>query len=70
MIAQEVQIVFPEAVKTGDDGMMSVDYPALVPVLLDAVKQLKAENDAIRRQMKADNDNLRMEIRALTKEAQ
>ncbi len=69
VIAQEVQAVFPEAVKTGEDGMMSVDYPALVPVLLDAVKQLKAENDAIRRQMKADNDNLRMEIRALTKAA-
>lgn len=69
VIAQEVQSVFPEAVQTGEDGMMSVDYPALVPVLLDAVKQLKTENDAMRRQMKVDNDNLRMEIRALTKEA-
>lgn len=69
VIAQEVQSVFPEAVQTGEDGMMSVDYPSLVPVLFEAVKQLKAENDAIRRQMKADNDNLRMEIRALTKEA-
>lgn len=69
VIAQEIQAVFPEAVKTGDDGMMSVDYPALVPVLLEAVKQLKADNDAMRRLMKAENDNLREEIRALTKEA-
>lgn len=69
VIAQEVQAVFPEAVQTGEDGMLSVDYPALVPVLLEAVKQLKAENDAMRRLMKEENDNLREEIRALTKGA-
>lgn len=72
VMAQEVQSVFPEAVQTGEDGMMRVDYPALVPVLIEAVNLLNTQAKNMRERMEtleADNDNLRMEIRTLTKEA-
>jgi len=48
VIAQEVQKVFPEIVTTGNDGYESVDYAKLTPVLIQAVKELKAENDSLK----------------------
>lgn len=53
VIAQEVEKVYPQAVITGSDGYKKVDYPALVPVLIDAVKELKADNDNLRRDVDA-----------------
>lgn len=41
-IAQEVQEVFPELVKTDADGYLSVDYIGFIPLLVDAVNELKA----------------------------
>ena len=43
VIAQEVQAVLPEAVKKHSDGMLSVAYGNMVGVLIEAVKELKAE---------------------------
>ena len=72
VLAQEVKAVFPEAVRTGEDGMMSVDYPALVPVLIDAVKRLDERTKALEianDNLKAVNENLREEMRARMQEA-
>jgi hypothetical protein len=56
LIAQEVETAFPQAVVTDKDtGMKSVDYPALVPVLIGAVKELKAAND----EQRAEGEKLR-----------
>lgn len=41
-IAQEVQKIFPELVKTDDEGMLSVDYVGLIPHLIEANKSLSA----------------------------
>jgi hypothetical protein len=65
VIAQEVEKVFPEAVQTGADGMKSVNYPALVAPLIQAVKELKADNEALRLQLKAANDNMTQQIEQL-----
>jgi hypothetical protein len=46
LIAQEVQQVVPEAVSVGARGA-GIAYSALVPVLIEAVKELKAEVDAL-----------------------
>lgn len=40
VIAQELREVLPEAVIEGTDGMLSVDYGTLGPVLIEAVKAL------------------------------
>jgi|GEM_PF-6310490 hypothetical protein len=37
-IAQEVEKVIPELVKTDSEGMKSVDYVSVVPVLVEAIK--------------------------------
>lgn len=40
VIAQEVQAAFPDAVAEDDDGILMVDYPALVAALIESVKEL------------------------------
>ena len=40
IMAQEVEQVFTEMVTTGADGYKRVNYDALVPVLIEAVKEL------------------------------
>lgn len=39
VIAQEVEKIFPELVKTDDQGYKAVEYSHLVPVLIEAVKE-------------------------------
>ena len=50
--AQEVQKVLPEAVTTRSDGeYLTVKYEKLVPLLLEAVKELSAEVDQLKSQI-------------------
>lgn len=39
LLAQDVQTVYPELVVEDAEGMLAVDYQALVPVLINAVKE-------------------------------
>jgi hypothetical protein len=41
VLAQDVQQVLPELVRANDDGVLRVDYPKLVAVLIEAVKLLE-----------------------------
>jgi hypothetical protein len=43
LIAQEVQEVVPEVVSTQDGDMLGVSYQSLVPVLIEAIKELSAK---------------------------
>lgn len=47
LIAQDVQAVFPEAVRTNADGYLMVDYAGLVGVLVEAVKELADRVDEL-----------------------
>ena len=47
-IAQELQAILPECVKTESTGVMSVDSSNLTWYLINAVKELKAEVDALK----------------------
>jgi len=51
-IAEEVARILPEIVQMDADGVhaLGLDYSRLVPLLVEAIKQLKAENDAARAQ--------------------
>jgi uncharacterized protein (DUF2345 family) len=53
VVAQEVEKVFPELVMTAPDGTKSVAYMNVIPVLIEAIKELKAENDALERRVGA-----------------
>jgi hypothetical protein len=50
LLAQEVEKVLPQLVKTDEHGMKSVNYNGLIPYLLEAVKTLKAEVEALKKQ--------------------
>jgi hypothetical protein len=47
VIAQEVEAEFPELVVTGPDGYKQVSYTGLVGVLVEAIKELEAQNAAL-----------------------
>ncbi len=48
VIAQELQKEFPEMVNVEESGYLSVDYKQLIPVLIEAVKELKMEIDLLK----------------------
>ena len=48
VIAQDVQAVFPVAVRERGDGTLAVDYEKLVAVAFQAIAELRAEVDALR----------------------
>jgi lipopolysaccharide export system protein LptA len=49
MIAQEVQQVLPEVVTTDDDGYMGIKYTNVIGVLVEAIKELKADFEAYKK---------------------
>jgi hypothetical protein len=48
VIAQEIEKVIPEVVGTREDGMKAVKYDRIIPLLIEAIKELKAEVDALK----------------------
>lgn len=48
VIAQEVQKEFPEMVERRENGYLAVDYIQLVPVMIEAIKELKQELDCLK----------------------
>ncbi|MCF6239719.1 MAG: tail fiber domain-containing protein [Bacteroidales bacterium] len=73
VIAQEVEKVLPELVKTDDDGYKAVTYDKLTAVLIEAVKEqqkqieaLKLENQKLT-QKTSEIDELRAELTELKK---
>ena len=61
VLAQEVQLVFPELVTEGADGILSVNYQGLVPVLINAIneQELKmSEQEAKIAALEAQNEQL------------
>jgi hypothetical protein len=54
VIAQDVEKVLPEAVTTNKTtGYKAVDYPRLVPLLVNAIKEQQTEIDALKQQVDA-----------------
>lgn len=48
LLAQELETVLPNLVFTDDEGRKLVDYTALIPVLIDAVKTLRQEIEELK----------------------
>jgi hypothetical protein len=49
VIAQEIEEVLPELVQTRDNGYKAVKYEKMVAFLIQAVKELKAEIEELKR---------------------
>lgn len=47
-IAQDVDQIIPEVVHRDRDGYLSIDYARMTTVLVEAIKELKAENDLLK----------------------
>jgi hypothetical protein len=61
VIAQEIERIFPQLVQTRDNGYKAVKYEKLVPVLIEAIKELKSEIDIL----KIENADIRNKINKL-----
>ena len=48
VIAQEIEKIIPEVVKTDDEGMKSVAYGNISGLLIEAIKELKAEIEELK----------------------
>lgn len=51
-IAQELEVIFPELVKTNPDGYKSVDYLELIPILTEALKEQSVKVQTLEEQNK------------------
>ncbi|UOR06436.1 tail fiber domain-containing protein [Hymenobacter aerilatus] len=52
LLAQEVEKVYPELVSTDAQGYKAVNYAQLTPVLLEAIRELAAQNEALQAQLR------------------
>jgi len=55
VIAQELQAVLPDCVKTESTGVMTVDSDNLIWYAVNAIKELKAQNDSLKARLDAAN---------------
>ncbi|MFA5200032.1 MAG: tail fiber domain-containing protein, partial [Candidatus Omnitrophota bacterium] len=51
VIAQEIEKVFPEVVKTGSNGEKAVSYTELVPILIEAMKAQEQEIQTLKQEV-------------------
>jgi hypothetical protein len=52
MIAQEVKEVLPEITVEQDSGYLAIRYEKMIPLLVESIKELKAEVDDLKAQLK------------------
>lgn len=64
LIAQEVAEVFPEWVAADDEGYLYVSERGLTAIVVEAVRELRAEKDSEIAQLRIENDAETAELRA------
>jgi hypothetical protein len=60
-IAQDLEKILPEAVRTDADGFKSVGYTTVVPVLVEAVKTQQKQNDVQQKQIDMQQKQIDMQ---------
>ena len=51
VLAQEIQKIHPEVVAERKNGYLGVDYKRLVPLLIQSVKELRSEVEALKKKV-------------------
>lgn len=66
LLAQDLQKVFPELVTTDENGMLSIDYIGLIPVIIEGMKEqnaiIAAQSEKIKELEHSNNNNLTNEL--------
>jgi len=65
LIAQEVEKVLPELVRTDTEGYKSVDYAKLVPVLIEGVKAQQSQIQTLQEQNRRQQEKMDQLLRRL-----
>ena len=52
VVAQEIQEVLPQIVTLRDNGYLAVDYQKIVPLLIEAIKELTVKVEKLENQLK------------------
>ncbi|NBP70711.1 MAG: hypothetical protein EBU52_18480, partial [Cytophagia bacterium] len=65
LIAQEVEKIFPELVKTDEDGFKSVNYIGLVPHLIEAIKELQVKHERLINETQLQKEESKKKIESL-----
>ena len=68
VIAQEIEEVLPELVVTDNEGFKAVKYENITPLLIEAIKELKAEKDAQDKKIEALEAQLKEILEKLDKQ--
>ncbi len=62
-VAQDIQKIFPELV-TDDEGILAVNYMGLIPVLVEALKEITLERDSLKQTLSVvAQNNLQLDQR-------
>ena len=48
LIAQELQAIYPDLVKEGRNGYLTINYLEIIPLLISSIQELKAEVDVLK----------------------
>ena len=57
LIAQEVELIVPEVVRTDDEGLKSIEYQNLVGLLVEAIKDQQKQINDLKLILKNNNLN-------------
>lgn len=52
-VAQELQILFPELVSADNNGYLTIDYVSLIPVIIEALKEVHSEIDNLKSKLES-----------------
>jgi hypothetical protein len=59
LVAQDVEKVLPDLVAQQEDGFKAVDYSQLPLLMIQAIKELKADNDGLRQRLQTQEERIR-----------
>ena len=57
VVAQEIQSILPEAVKTRKDGYLAVDYEKIIPLLIEGIKEQQTTIEDLNARIKKLENN-------------
>jgi len=67
LVAQEVRDVVPEAIEENENGYLMVNNDPIIWTMVNAIKELKAENESLEEKLKTQSLQVQQKLEALEK---